>query len=121
MNLEWNVFRYDFNGKEIIDYNVFNHYGFAQDIKELLSKKLTKEQFSEEAKHDAMYHFWSRCEYETVITSWPPYITSEEKERIIADTSPYPNVCPAVGEKIDVYRQLEMNWDRFVDYVWRSK
>ena len=22
--------------------------------------------------------------------------------------------------KIDIYRQVMMNWDKFIDYVWRS-
>lgn len=43
------------------------------------------------------YYFWSKCEWEIIICPW---------------------VGKADDIKIDVYDQLMLNWDKFVDYVW---
>ena len=44
-----------------------------------------------------MYYMWSKSEYEIIVSPW---------------------VGRAEDIKIDVYSQVHMNWDRFVDYVW---
>lgn len=31
----------------------------------------------------------------------------------------YEHYCKT-AEKIDIYSQVEMNWDNFVDYVWNE-
>ena len=49
-----------------------------------------------------MYYFWSKCEYEIIITCWPKWDKFKE-------------------EKIDVYSQLNLNWDKFVNYIWENK
>ena len=49
-----------------------------------------------------MYYFWGRSEYEVVIYPW---CGGGEKE----------------SKKIDVYTQIMMNWDKFVEYVWGFK
>ena len=46
-----------------------------------------------------MYYFWARCEYEVVISGWPP-------------------AHGDVDRKVDIYEQLMLNWYAFVDYVW---
>ena len=42
--------------------------------------------------------FWSKCEWETVIYPW----VGDEK----------------AAKKIDVFWQLQNNWDRFIEYLW---
>lgn len=44
-----------------------------------------------------MYYFWSKTEWEVIVSPW---------------------VGKGGDEKIDVYDQLKLNWDKFVDYVW---
>lgn len=104
-NLVWNVYHRDINRNKIDIYNVFNHYSFSEEAAKLLKKKLTREKFSEELKGWAMYYFWSKCEWEVIITSWPPHIKENKLD---------------IGEKIDVYDQLALNWDKFVDYVYEE-
>jgi len=69
-----------------------------------------------------MYYFWCKAEHEIVITSFPPYIDKKEFNRLSSEEF---RVCSDVrlrcGEKIDIYEQIRMNWDVFVDYVWNSK
>ena len=98
--LKWNVFRYDVNKKEIYPFNVFKHYGFRSKILELLEKDISKEDFELEVMSEAMYDFWSKCEYEVCICDW---------------------MFGNGAIKIDVYKQLQMNEDAFIEYLWSFK
>lgn len=96
--MTWNVFRYDINKRQIVVYNIFNHGGFIKDISEFADDS-NKEEFTEKLKKCVMYYFWARCEYEVVISGWPPAHSD-------------------VNKKVDIYEQLMLNWYTFVDYVW---
>ena len=100
--LKWYVYLENFNSRSIVTYNVFKHFNFYQDVKEAIRQIEDKQNFSEKIKRIAKYYFWSKCEYEILITSW--IATNNFKDK-----------------KIDVYDQLELNWDRFIDYIWENK
>ena len=127
-NLTWNVFRYDINARKIETYNVFNHGSFYNDVMKIPRKD--KLEFTEKLRREAQYYFWSKCEMEIVVTSWPPYIDEEEYNRLTkernehitkrGDTPRVLNVCTTVGSKIDIYEQLMLNWDMFVEYTWNT-
>lgn len=97
-NLEWNVFYYDFNAKEIKVSNVFNHSRYKQEVEELLHKCTDIEDFSDKLCSATMYYFWAKCEWEAVIYLW----VGDEK----------------AAKKIDVFWQLKNNWYRFIEYLW---
>ena len=101
MNLEWNVFYYDFNAKEIKVSNVFNHGRYKVDVEDLLHKCTDMEEFSDKLKSVTMYYFWCKCGWETIIYLW----IGDEK----------------VSKKIDVFWQLQNNWNRFVEYLWEMR
>ena len=126
INFEWYVFRENINTKKIEKWNVFQHGSFVADVLKLPKDKVL---FSEQLKRNAMYYFWSKCEYEVVITSWPAYINIEEYERITREITSMKNrermpriinIAPTVSEKIDIYEQLMLNWDAFVDYTYNK-
>lgn len=129
--MKWNVYYNNVNKRTIEKWNIFNHGRFAEDVEKLLEEDVTKEEFAKELKHKLRYYFWSKCEYETIITSWPCYIDQTELNRLNADYEEsaakyghYPyrlSVDLEVGEKIDVADQVAMNWNIFVDYVWSYK
>lgn len=98
--MEWNVYYYDSNAQKIIRWNVFNHGGFKNEVDKILQEKLNNEDFSEKLKREVMYYMWSKCEYEIILSPW---------------------TGQADDIKIDVYDQIMMNFDRFVDYVWSLK
>lgn len=100
--LEWNVYISDFNKKEIIVYNVFNHYSFIEDLKKIIKKYTDKKEFSEEVRKTLMYYYWSKCEWEIILEGWPQKPNFKD-------------------EKIDVYDQIILNWDKFINYVWENK
>ena len=96
--LEWKVFVSDFNGKEINEYNVFDHMRFYEDCKKNARKNIHNyEAFCEQLRIDLMYYFWSKCEWEIILTDWPRGEHSE---------------------KIDVWDQVRLNWEHFCNYVW---
>lgn len=102
MKLEWNVYRENFNKKQIEVFNIFHHESFAIDC-ELASKEcMTKEEFKKRVKNSLMYYFWSKCEYEIILSDWPPSKCFNE-------------------EKVSVYDQVMINFDRFIDYLWEFK
>ena len=131
MKLEWFVYRHDINSRKIVKYNIFDHWRFEEDVKKDLKKCTTKEEFAEKLKSNLMYYFWSKCEHEVVISSFPVHIKKEELERLNTDfkndtdkygREPYSMwVSPSIGKKIDIYGQVMLNFEVFVDYVWSQK
>lgn len=155
--LQWHVYNQDINKHEIKPYNVFNHGGFIKGLNQMFKdiKKEGKKYLEEHGygmdnykwstrdenkynkymesfvdeylRKECGYYFWSKCECEVVITSWPTYITLGEYYRIDKELANYIkeydkvplalNVCPEIGEKIDIYDQLRLNWDAFKRYV----
>lgn len=99
--LEWNVFYYDFNRRKIDTYNIFDHGGFVKYVKEAINKYKDKESFAEQLKTELLYYFWSKAEYEVLLSPW----IGDEKAAV----------------KIDVYKQVMLNFDVFLDYVWEHK
>lgn len=103
--MKWNVF-IEHDGK-IIPFNIFNNRLFADAVTSLVydphNEDKDREWFSDQIKQKAQWQFWSRCEYEVLVLSWPPH----EDEN---------------GHKMDVYEQLTFNWERFMDYImlWRK-
>lgn len=101
MKLQWNVYRFNINKQKIEEFNIFDHYTFKEYVKEALIKhENSKEEFTKQLKSELRYYFWSKAEYEIIITCW----VGGDREK--------------VNEKIDIYDQVMLNWDRFVDYVW---
>lgn len=95
----WNVFRWNVNRDELETYDVVPL--LLSQYKSLKKDKRpkTKEEFSEFIRSEAMYFFWSKCECEVIIHGWPKFRNDE---------------------KVDIYDQLRLNWDAFIDGFWNS-
>lgn len=100
----WHVYRENINTRRIEIYNIFDHASFKKDVEEAYATCKTKDEFVEQLRKSLMYYFWSKCEWEVVITDWPTHIDSDYHLH--------------TAEKIDVYDQVKLNWSVFVDYVW---
>lgn len=104
--LQYNVILYDVNQRKFIPYDVLSYFG--DRYKELTEKKkqrlITFDEFKEFITSEGKYQFWSRCEYEIILQSWPNQ---------------------DVDKKIDIWDQIEMNIDMvtrtFMEYVKVSK
>lgn len=123
------VYIENFNTKKIEKYNVLNE-GIIKEIKEQTKGFTNKTRFAEVVNNIMSYYFWARSEYEVVLTSWPSYITLEELDRLNEESKKYQKeygkralrqpVNLTVEEKIDIYDQVKMNWNIFIDYVWEN-
>lgn len=101
--LEWNVYVSNFNGKRIETDNVFEHGGFIKDCQEAYKKyKDDKDAFLEKVRRSLMYYYWSKTEWEIIISHWPPRENAQDM-------------------KIDVFDQVMLNWPIFSEYVWNNR
>ena len=96
--MKWNTISYD-NGK-IEYFNIFRNISFREAIEEIFRiPEQSREEIEEQVKRKAKWQFWSRCEYEIILSEWPPNATDN-------------------NYKLDVFEQLEANWERFMDYIY---
>lgn len=101
--LTWKVYVSEFSSGRIKEYNIFNHAGFVDDCRKMVKKcGEDKDVFAEAVRRSLMYHYWSKCEWEIILQHWPP----NERFR---------------DEKIDVYDQVRLNWDIFINYLWENR
>lgn len=135
---------YERNG--IIEkHNIFEHGGFIEDLKKIKKEYLKEKEvflsnhdstsdivlfdntyketkFKEKLISTLKCYFWARTEYEIILTDWPTMITKEEAERIVDEFKKRDHYREAVNlpveVKVDVYDQVTLNFDLFVDYVW---
>jgi len=143
----WNVYYGDFNAREIKVYNIFNHWGFYDACVKVKKKYGNdREEFDREIRGWLMYYFWSKCEWETVITHWPDGELYELRKDMTlgetcdafrnagvdlseSDTFRMKNDRPVTVRvylrdyvkedlKIDVYDQVVNNWDIFINWLW---
>lgn len=91
---EFNVIIYDFNKREFIPYNVIPY--LIKEYEEAKEKPKTFDEFEEFIKRKSLYQWWSRCEYEVILKSWP----SRDPEK-----------------KIDVHWQVMMNIDIITEII----
>ena len=127
--MKWNVYN-ERNGK-IEPYNIFDHGSFVKYVQQHLKNDKTKEEFSEHLKRELLYYFGHKCEWELIITSWTTRVDMKELDRLNAEREEHIKrsgedsyslyVNPTVAEKVDVYDQVMLNWNVFVDYVLENK
>lgn len=101
--LEWNVYYYNCNGRKIESFNIFDHGSFREDMKKAAKKIKNKEDFEKQLKSNLMYYMWSKSEWEIILAPW----VGGDRDR------------DAI--KIDVYDQIMLNWNIFVEYCWNNR
>lgn len=92
----FNVIYYDVNKKAFIPYDILPHFRSIFYGNKKKERPKTKEELKEWIKNRSLYHFWSRCQYEIVLQSWP---TSE------------------ISDKWDIHDQILMNLDTITDIL----
>lgn len=128
-NLFYYVYRENINRRKIEKYNVLDDY-IVNEIVERTKTITCKTLFAEEVKNILRYYFWCRSEHEIILTSWPPHVKYEEILRLNNEIESYQrdfNTEPhslgvnlTVEEKVDIYSQVMLNWDIFINYVWEN-
>ena len=87
---KFNVLIFNFNSRKVQSYNIIPYLIECYKRKPKSKRPSTFEEFKEFIIKESRYQWWSRCQYEIVITGFP--IQNE-------------------SEKIDVYYQVMMNLD----------
>lgn len=85
---KFNVIIEEINSKKFVPYNVIPY--LEKCYREKKDKPITLDEFKTFIEKSSMYQWWSRCEYEVILKSWP----SGDFEK-----------------KIDVHQQVMMNID----------
>lgn len=98
--LVWYVYHYSHTTKQIEMWNIFHSIKFGERIERLIKKKLEKETFAEKVKCELMYCFLTKYEYEITVCKYPRPETAAEDLRV------------------DVYDQVMLNFDAFIDYLY---
>lgn len=100
--MEWNVYHYNINKNEIEVFNIFEHGSFMESLRKTCMECKSKDMLADKIKSELRYYFWSKCQWEIIISPW------------VGRKEP----CDI---KIDVFDQVMMNFDIFVDYVWKNR
>jgi hypothetical protein len=100
--MKFYVLNYDWNKKEVVNYNIFNSVKFSNGIKEIMAKDPEDIDYMNEIDSLAKYCFWSKREYEISVG-----------DAFDENLDNY--------EKIDVYRQVAMNISIITDYVIKNR
>lgn len=130
--LKWNVIC-EVNHK-IKEVNVLNAcWPFSIDLIKIKKEcKDNFEEFSKAVESSLLYYYWGRCEWEVVICEWPAKTFKNEKEiqeyaKEIEEKkkrNEWPVIdigYPEPALKIDVYSQVMMNFNIFINYLWTNK
>ena len=136
---EWIVLYHNFNSDKIEQYNILKYR--EDDIKKMRKKFKTKEEFAEKLRREMMYYYWSRCEWEMIITKtednhiiltpWCGCKNPDEVAIDVTDNTDFDWIGFADkhierqiyknSAKVDVFDQLQYRWEEFVDYVWNYR
>lgn len=99
INFHWNVWVWDINHDDLKSYDVGEYFVTAYKAIKKAKRPVTRDEVNDFLRKEASYNFWSKCEYELIIHAWPKF----------------KNTC-----KVDVYDQLQLNWDLFVDMFYNA-
>lgn len=97
VKLVWNVLLHDFNKDIIRNYNIFGNESPKEISNRIKKNNITNyNDFKESMRNYWMHDYWSRREYEILVSG------------LSLKSQP---------QKIDVWRQIEMNLDRILEYI----
>jgi hypothetical protein len=97
--MEWYVLNYDWNKKEVYNYNIFTNVKFNSGITEILASNPEDfNEFVEKLDRELKYCFWSKREYEISVGD----AFEEDANKLT---------------KIDVYSQVAPNVKQLAIYI----
>ena len=119
----FNVINFDFNNKTFESYNIIPY--LLSCYNEEKNKPKTFDEFKNFIKNKSMYRWWSRCEYEIILSPWP-YVSSPSErydkkgEDDIEAWKEHWKKHLQECKKIDVHYQVMMNIDVITTLVMES-
>lgn len=96
-NASWNVLKFE-NFQMLKPFNIFSSQRFRDfTYMTMITSDISKSDFEKNIRVACKSTYAYKCEYEFVVSTWP------------AET---------IKEKIDIYFQILVNWDHFINYMW---
>lgn len=122
--LVWNVYA-EIHGK-IIRVNVFELSSRFNDYLVDLKKEYKYnpdadyDWFSDKLRGYAISSFWAKFEYEIGLTTFPCYASKKSVKEAskLKTKSDTVMLFPVECEKVDVFMQLDLNWESFANYTF---
>lgn len=100
--MKWDVYIENINKRKIGIYNIFDHASFLRECAQAVGNYPDKSEFAMVVQKWLRYFFGHKCEWEIILSDFPPSKKFEEK-------------------KIDVCQQVMLNFSVFIDYVWENR
>ena len=99
-HIPFNVINFEFNSKKFESYDVMPYLiNCYKNVKRKKECPKTFDEFKQFVESKSMYMYWSRCEYEIILSDWPGQ---------------------NIHKKIDVHEQLMMNIDIVTDILMKN-
>lgn len=94
------VIRWDFNRDEVEHYDIIPYFKRVYDSLKKSERPKTFDEVKDFILKEGRYNFWARCEYETIVHSWPHRENGHE-------------------HKMDIFEQIKMNIDVITEVFTR--
>ena len=85
------------NIKKVLDKHNVDYSKLNKLFKQHAYRDIAFEAYEQILDRECMYYYWSKCEWEVIVSAWPPRDGSDKK--------------------IDVYSQLKANWEQFKNII----
>lgn len=101
--VEYRVITWDFSTDRVEHYDImpylYRRLEEKRKKRQIVLKDLTLEKLKEFIDAESKYQFWARCQYEVILSSWPPRENGRK-------------------HKMDVYEQIHMNLDNIAKLMY---
>lgn len=101
--VEYRVITWNFSTDRVEHYDImpylYRRLEEKRKRKQIVLRDLTLERLKEFIDNESKYQFWARCEYEVILSSWPPRENGRK-------------------HKMDVYEQIHMNLDNIAKLMY---
>lgn len=101
--VEYRVITWNFSADRVEHYDImpylYRRLEEKRKKRQIVLKDLTLEKLKEFIDDESKYQFWARCEYEVILSSWPPRENGRK-------------------HKMDVYEQIHMNLDNIAKLMY---
>lgn len=105
---KFNVLVWGINSRRLETYDVLPYFRREYSALNKKDRPHTREQWETFIRSRGMYKYWSRCEYEIIVSPWPPEEIRDSEGKKTGER---------VEKKIDVWQQIENNLDLIVDIL----
>ena len=74
----FNVINFGFNSNKFEAYDVMPYLVYCYKNEKKDKRPVTFDEFKKFVESNSMYRYWSRCEYEVILSDWPSQKTNEK-------------------------------------------